>query len=172
MTPYLFPISHDAFLADVARLSARLDAGGWRPDYLVGIGRGGLVPAVHVSHRLNIPMLSVDYSSKVAGFAAELLGKIAAQSAAGARLLFIDDINDSGGTIADIRRLLGDRGCDAGNLRFAVLLNNIRSRESVDYRARDIDRDSDRRWFVFPWEAGAAREDILAEAASVPERLR
>jgi len=172
MTPDLFPITHDAFLADVATLSARLDLDAWRPDYLIGIGRGGLVPAVYVSHRLNIPMLSVDHSSKVPGFADELLGRVAAKSAAGAKLLVIDDINDSGGTIAHVRRLLGDHGCDAGNLRFAVLLNNIRSRQSVDYCARMIDRESDKRWFVFPWEAGAAREDILAESASVPERLR
>ncbi|PZU09428.1 MAG: phosphoribosyltransferase [Sphingobium sp.] len=170
--PDLFSISHDAFLADVTALSAVLAADSWRPDYLIGIGRGGLVPAVYVSHRLNLPMLSVDHSSKVPGFADELLGKVAAKSAAGAKLLIMDDINDSGGTIAHVRRLLGDHGYDARNLRFAVLLNNIRSRASVDYWAQTIDRDSDKRWFVFPWEAGAAKENIVAEAASVPERLR
>ena len=28
----------------------------WRPDYIVGITRGGLVPAVILSHMTNIPM--------------------------------------------------------------------------------------------------------------------
>jgi xanthine phosphoribosyltransferase len=169
--PDLFAISHDQFLADVEAVSAQVAAGGWTPDYLVGIGRGGLVPAVYVSHRLNLPMLSIDQSSKVPGFAEELLAKVAAKSAAGVRLLFIDDINDSGGTIAHVRRLLGDQGGDPGNLRFAVLMSNVRSRETVDYSARAIDRDVDKRWFIFPWEALAKEAAIVEEALSVPERL-
>ena len=28
----------------------------WRPDYIVGLTRGGLVPAVRISHLLDIPM--------------------------------------------------------------------------------------------------------------------
>jgi xanthine phosphoribosyltransferase len=169
--PDLFAISHDHFLADVQAVSAQVAAGDWTPDYLVGIGRGGLVPAVYVSHRLNLPMLSIDQSSKVPGFAEELLAKVAAKSAAGVRLLFIDDINDSGGTIAHVRRLLGDQGGDPGNLRFAVLMSNVRSRESVDYSARTIDREFDKRWFIFPWEALAEEAAIVEEARSVPERL-
>lgn len=29
---------------------------GWRPDYIVGITRGGLVPAVMLSHMIDVPM--------------------------------------------------------------------------------------------------------------------
>ena len=28
----------------------------WRPDYIIGITRGGLVPSVMLSHMTNIPM--------------------------------------------------------------------------------------------------------------------
>ena len=31
----------------------------WRPDYIIGITRGGLVPAVMLSHMTNIPMHSL-----------------------------------------------------------------------------------------------------------------
>ena len=31
----------------------------WKPDYIVGIGRGGLVPAVILSHILEVPMHSL-----------------------------------------------------------------------------------------------------------------
>jgi xanthine phosphoribosyltransferase len=34
-----------------------------------------------------------------------------------------------------------------------------------------IDRDVDKRWFVFPWEAVGKNETIVEEALSVPERL-
>jgi hypoxanthine phosphoribosyltransferase len=169
--PELYYISHEEFLSD-CRVSARmLVDGGWRPDFVVGIGRGGLVPAVYISHQLQTPMLSIDHSSKVPGFAEELLGKVAEKSAAGTKLLFVDDINDSGGTIDTIRRVLGEAGCDHGNLRFLVLLNNSRSKVVVDFWSRMIDRDSDKRWFVFPWEAVESKGAIVEEALSVPERL-
>lgn len=171
MSPDLYYIPYDAFLADVRTVAANVAGGDWQPDFVIGIGRGGLVPAVFISHQLNLPMLSVDHSSKVPGFADELLGKVAQKSAGGERLLFVDDINDSGGTIGYIRTLLAETGCDSGNLRFAVVMDNIRSRARVDYRAQTIDRDSDKRWFVFPWEAVGTSDTIVEEALSIPERL-
>ncbi|SDA35476.1 phosphoribosyltransferase [Sphingomonas sp. NFR15] len=171
MSPDLYYIPYEAFLADVRTVAASVSADDWRPDFVIGIGRGGLVPAVFISHQLNLPMLSVDHSSKVPGFADELLRKVAEKSAAGERLLFVDDINDSGGTIAYIRKLLAETGCDSGNLRFAVVLDNIRSQARVDYRAETIDRDQDKRWFVFPWEAVGMSATIVEEAMSVPERF-
>ena len=170
-TPQLHYIPHDDFLADVRSVAQAIDRDAWKPDFIVGIGRGGLVPAVYISHQLNLPMLSVDHSSKVPGFADELLGKVAEKSADGTKLLFIDDINDSGGTIDYVRRLLSESGCHDDNLRFAVLMNNARSKVSVEYWAQMIDRNEDKRWFVFPWEAVGQSDTILEEALSVPERL-
>ena len=169
--PQLHYLPYDGFLADVRKVSAAVAAGAWAPDYVVGIGRGGLVPAVYISHELGTPMLSVDHSSKVPGFAEELLHKVAEKSAAGVKLLFVDDINDSGGTIATIRRILADHGGEAGNLRFAVVMNNASSQAQVDYWAEMIDRASDKRWFVFPWEAVGMKEAIVAESQSIPERF-
>jgi len=169
--PELFPITNESFVADIKAVSDEIRAAGWQPDFVVGIGRGGLVPAVYISHRLDLPMLSIDHSSGESGFADELLGKVASKSAAGTRLLFVDDINDSGDTIAYIRDILGSRGCDENNLRFAVLLNNLRSKVAVDYWSQIIDRASDKRWFVFPWEAMAADDRLVEEAFFVPGRL-
>lgn len=169
--PQLDYIAYDDFLAMVHALSRQIDGSEWTPDFIVGIGRGGLVPAVYISHALDLPMLSIDHSSKVVGFADELLGKVAGKSKQGTRLLFIDDINDSGSTIVYIRKLLEANGCDGGNIRFAVLINNRRSQAVVDYDAQAINRDEDKRWFVFPWESVGARDTIVEEALSVPERL-
>jgi len=169
--PQLHYVSHEVFVADVRVVAAKVASDAWQPDYVIGIGRGGLVPAVYISHQLDLPMLSVDHSSKVPGFADELLGKVAEKSRDGTRLLVIDDINDSGGTIDYIRRLLAAVGCEAGNLRFAVLISNSRSKVSVDYWSRTIDRNEDKNWFVFPWEAMGTSDAIVEEARSVPERF-
>ncbi|MBH1998462.1 MAG: phosphoribosyltransferase domain-containing protein [Sphingomonadaceae bacterium] len=169
--PQLHYIAYDDFLADVRKVALKIDSEAWKPDFVIGIGRGGLVPAVYISHQLDLPMLSIDHSSKVHDFADELLAKVATKSAAGIRLLFVDDINDSGGTIVYIRQLLADNGCDPANLRFAVIINNSRSKAHVEYWTQTIDRAEDKRWFVFPWEAVASGGAIVAEAISVPERL-
>ena len=166
-TPELLYIKNDQFIADVSALASTLADGDWQPDFIVGIGRGGLVPAVFLSHATGIALLSVDHSSKVPTFGDELLIKLAAKTLAGTRLLIVDDINDSGRTLAYLRRKFLDAGGIAGNLRIAVLIDNIRSIERVDYRARSIDREEEPRWFVFPWEAMAEREDMLVEAAAV-----
>ncbi|MET1757053.1 phosphoribosyltransferase domain-containing protein [Novosphingobium sp. RD2P27] len=162
---------YEEFLAKVRLLACRIVESEWQPEFVIGVGRGGLVPGVYLSHQLQLPMLSIDHSSRVPGFADELLAKVAAMSAAGNRLLFVDDINDSGGTITTIRKLLHGSGCSDGNLRFAVLINNRGSKATVDYWADMIDRAEDKRWFVFPWEAVGRTDAIVDEAQSVPERL-
>ncbi len=169
--PILAPIDHAAFVADVEALAARIEADGWQPGFIVGIGRGGLAPGVYLSHRIGVPLLSVDHSSRVFGFADALLINLAGRSAGGERLLFVDDINDSGSTIRYMRDTLAAHGGDASNLRFATLIDNVRSTERVDYCARTIDRAEDKSWFVFPWEALAPQAVLIEDAAAMPERL-
>jgi len=169
--PELSPVSYADFVHDVIALADALDGDGWRPDHIVGIGRGGLVPGAYLSHRTGISLLSVDHSSGVPDFAEDLLAKLAAATQGGMRILMVDDINDSGKTINTLRSILVGHGGDASNLRVAVLVDNVRSSAQVDYRARTIDRAEDKRWFVFPWEAMADRATLIEEAEEVPERL-
>jgi uncharacterized protein len=163
--PELLYIDQAQFIADVRALTALINADAWQPDFIVGIGRGGLVPAVFLSHATGIALLSVDHSSKVPTFGDELLTRLAAKTVGGTKLLIVDDINDSGRTLAYLRKAIAAAGSTAENLRIAVLIDNIRSIQRVDYRARTIDREQESRWFVFPWEAMADSEAMLVNAA-------
>lgn len=169
--PQLVPVSYDQFVADVKAVAVNVQASGWQPDHIVGIGRGGLVPGAYLSHRTGISLLSVDYSAGVPGFADELLAKLAAHTCEGKRILLVDDINDSGKTITALRGAILGAGAEGQNLRVAVLINNSRSPAAVDYSARTIDRAIDKSWFVFPWEAMAPETTLVEEAQEVPERL-
>ena len=40
----------------VNKISYQMYKDNWRPDYIVGLTRGGLVPAVYMSHMLDITM--------------------------------------------------------------------------------------------------------------------
>lgn len=169
--PTFTPFEHEEFITAVRGLAAQIEDGDWRPDFIIGIGRGGLTPAVFLSHATGVPMLSVDVSAPVPEFNGELLAKLAERTRSGEKLLFVDDINDSGRTISALRGGLRTAGGDVGATRFAVLLDNVTSTERVEYGHRRIDRTTDKDWFVFPWEAMAPAASIADDAAEVPERI-
>jgi hypoxanthine phosphoribosyltransferase len=169
--PIFTLIPHEEFEAQVKAIAAALKASGWTPSFIIGIGRGGLAPAVYLSHATGLPMLSVDHSSKVEDFSDAPLIRLAARTREGERLLFVDDINDSGATIGKLRAALATAGAARDHVRFATLLDNKRSSEVVDYRAEVIDRDERKDWFVFPWEAVAPQSSLDSDAAEVPDRI-
>ena len=164
-------IPQDDFVAAIRTLADMLAKDDWKPDFIIGVGRGGLAPAVFLSHATGLPMLSVDYSSQVKDFADAPLEKLALRTRGGERLLFLDDINDSGRTIGHLREKLAGSGAAPESIRFATLIDNVSSMQRVEYRARTIDRTVTKDWFIFPWEAVAPDVAILADAAAVPERI-
>jgi hypoxanthine phosphoribosyltransferase len=168
--PAFTRIAHEDYVAQVLALAEQIRADTWQPSFIIGIGRGGLTPAVYLSHATGLPMLSVDHSSEVPDFADAPLVRLAARTRDGERLLFLDDINDTGGTLAKLRAALIEAGGVAGNIRFATLIDNTSSSQRVDYRARTIDRATIKDWFVFPWEAVAPQAALDLDAAEVPER--
>jgi hypoxanthine phosphoribosyltransferase len=165
------PITYDQFLADIENIAVQVEAGDWKPDFIVGIGRGGLAPGCFLSHRTGIPLLSIDHSSKVHFFAEALLVHLAVCTRAGERYLFVDDINDSGKTLAHMRHSIAVQKGNADNVRYAVMIDNKSSAERVDYASREIDRRTDKDWFVFPWESVAPQTTLQAEAVEDPDRL-
>jgi hypoxanthine phosphoribosyltransferase len=169
--PEFLYLPHERFLDEVEALARAVEADEWKPTFLIGIGRGGLVPAAFLSHRLGLPLLTVDHSTGDPGFGEELLEKLADKMRGGARLLIVDDINDSGRTINYLRAALEAKVAEPDPLRVAVLIHNVRSGARVEYHGSEIDRDEDKRWYVFPWEAVAPRASLLDDAAAVPERI-
>ena len=171
MTPTLTPFGHDEFVEAVHALASMLSSDDWGAQLLVGVGRGGLTPAVFLSHATGLPMVSIDFSTPIPEFNAALIEALAGRTRTGERLLFIEDINDSGRTIAAIRAQLRAAGAEMAGVRFAVLVDNMVSSERVDHAWRTIDRTVTKDWFVFPWEAVAPRAALLDDAAEVPERI-
>ncbi|RYD57755.1 MAG: phosphoribosyltransferase [Sphingomonadales bacterium] len=170
MTDIVFtPFTHEDMVTGVHAIAE--GAGEWNPTLLVGVGRGGLTPAVFLSHRMGLSMVSIDYSTKIAQFGDELVAVLAQRTRDGDRLLFVEDINDSGKTIGELRAALAAEGAVAGQIRFAVLMDNVQSSQRVEYGFRRIDRAVQKDWFVFPWEAMAPRAALTEDAMEVPERI-
>ena len=91
----------------VAKLCRDIVISGWRPDYIVGLTRGGLVPAVMISQYLEVPMhtLSVSLRDSDTGPESNLW---MAEDALGPRTRerIVEDPNDIGGILQAASSLL------------------------------------------------------------------
>jgi len=110
-------------------------------DVVVGISRGGLIPAVMISHRLKLPLLTMTVTLR------DNLARVQSlKIKKGEKALVVDDINDSGNTLTMISEFFKTRHIQAS---YAVLQNKLSSNFSVDYWGSLQDNDD---WINFPWE--------------------
>jgi hypoxanthine phosphoribosyltransferase len=129
----------------------------WTPDLVVGLTRGGLVPAVMLSHYFNVPMSPLHVSLRDAQVV-ESAVPLVEQARLCRNILIVDDINDSGNTLGQLRSLWKEEFADGADLwvnqvRIAVLVNNVRSSfQDIDYCGTEIDKLETPVWCVYPWE--------------------
>jgi hypoxanthine phosphoribosyltransferase len=157
----------------VIEMARQLVADKWMPDYIVGITRGGAIPAVLLSQYTGIPMRPLQVSLRDGGECVSDLGM--AEDAFGhliydpmcsgdgkKKILIVDDINDQGSTITWIKKDWPS-GCHPAderweneiwghNVRFATLTNNLSSKEDVDYSVWEVNKAEEDCWLVYPWE--------------------
>jgi xanthine phosphoribosyltransferase len=134
---------------------------------VVGLTRGGLVPANLISQYLGCRMETLKVSLRDDTECESNLWM--AEDAFGhemerpKRILIVDDINDTGATLNYIREDWPS-GCFpdnprwtevwGSNVRVAVLVDNESSKSEipVSYSAVDLNKAEQDSWIVFPWE--------------------
>jgi len=153
----------------------------WRPDYIVGITRGGNIPATILSNMLGVrcEALKVSLRDDEQGpesnlwMAEDAFGYNYPEETGvtGARwdtkqrknILIVDDINDTGATFNWIKEdwmssCLPDEdnawsAVWENNVRFATLTNNDASNfDGVRYTCHEINKSEEDVWLVYPWE--------------------
>ena len=160
----------------VGKICRELATGTWRPDYIVGITRGGLIPAVMISQYFNIPLhtLNVSLRDGEVGpesnlwMAEDALGPLSKERTVNddttfKNILIVDDINDQGTTLNWIMQDWPS-GCFSddpaweevwnNNVKFAVLVDNLSSKCNVkmDYIGIEVNKAENDVWIDFPWE--------------------
>jgi hypoxanthine phosphoribosyltransferase len=143
---YYTPKQINSYILNISR---QMFKDNFRPNYIVGLARGGLVPAIKLSHYLDIPMYALNKDESNLWMADDALE--------GKEILVIDDINDTGATLAQLKydwsRNTGDWESVFGfNVKFAVLIDNESSEQAVDYYGYSINKVENPEWCVFPWE--------------------
>jgi len=140
----------------------------WRPDYVVGITRGGLPLAVRISSLLDCRMETLKVKLRDNEPNEECESNLwMAEDAFGyekppKKILIVDDINDTGATFNWIMKdwqsscLPGDDKWQSvwnNNVRFATMCEKTHTNfSSVNYVWEEIDTSESDTWMVFPWE--------------------
>ncbi len=130
---------------DARRLAEKLS--GKEPwEGMVAITRGGMVPALLIARALDIRVIDTlglaSYEGRVPGDVEILKAPERAAVSDGRNWLVIDDLVDTGGTIAMVRRLLS-------RAHVAAIYAKPAGRSAVDTYLEEVAQDT---WIVFPWE--------------------
>lgn len=144
LTWTLFPVA-------VRELAERVVASGFVPEVVVAVARGGLVPGGAMAYALGtkgVGTLNVEFYTDIGKTLDDprvLPPLMDTSELPGSRVLVVDDVADSGRTLALVMDMLARQGAEA---RSAVLYTKPRSIITPDYSWRDTDR-----WITFPWSA-------------------
>jgi len=146
-------ISNETISEVVDYLATQLSKSGVKYDYVVGVGRGGLIPATMFAYKLHVPILSYSLKSYDGQEQAKSGDECFYQTVEFDRLLgkdlnilVVDDICDSGNTFELIK------GIDKPNVNIETYLAIFAKKSSIsipDYIGLISEENI---WLNFPWE--------------------
>ncbi|MDO5066171.1 MAG: phosphoribosyltransferase [Propionibacteriaceae bacterium] len=130
-------------------LAQQVHDSGFKPSVVIAIARGGMIPAGVLTYRLGIKLtdaINVEFYTDVEQTLPDpvlLAPMLDTESIAGRQLLVVDDVADSGRTLALVVKLLRGFGAD---VRSAVLYTKPSTIVEPDFCWKRTDQ-----WIVFPW---------------------
>lgn len=157
-----FPVSWDQFHRDARALAWRLNSAG--PFHtVVGVTRGGLVPAAIVARELGIRVVE---TVSVASYDYDKQGQVTVLKAVapdivardgGKGVLIVDDLVDTGATAKVVREILP-------KAHFATVYAKPSGRPLVDTFVTEVSQDT---WIYLPWDMDLQFAAPIRERAQV-----
>ncbi|OZD57254.1 phosphoribosyltransferase [Rhodococcus sp. 06-1460-1B] len=130
-------------------LTKKIVGDGFVPDIVIAIARGGLIPAGAISYAMGVKAagtLNVEFYSDIEETLPDpvvLEPLLDTDAIVGKKLLVVDDVADSGRTLALVIDLLK---AHTAEVRSAVIYTKPRTIVQPDYSWRETDK-----WINFPW---------------------
>lgn len=122
-------------------------------DFVVGISRGGLIPAVYLSHRLGVPLRVFDPHTTTAGFENSFIEEAPAERQC--VMLFVDDIFDRFNTMRTVIQNFNSFALSTQNMYLAALVSHLSHKEMAAMHPEDrifFAEKTNGEWIHFPYE--------------------
>ncbi|MDO5746304.1 MAG: phosphoribosyltransferase [Actinomycetaceae bacterium] len=145
----------------IRELAVQIVDSGWTPDLVVAVARGGLLPAGALAYAMGlkaIGTMNVEFYTDIAETLPEpvLIPPLMDPSALeGKKVLVVDDVADSGKTLALVMKMIREQGVpgigdqkaiNVSEARSACIYHKSRSIIEPDYVWKKTDK-----WINFPW---------------------
>lgn len=142
------------YIADIAKKikERKIDI-----DLIIGISRGGLVPARFLSDFLLIPDIKIVSAGFYLGpkqrMERPVIYSPITESLHNKTILLVDDVADTGETIIEVEKHLKEKG--AKKIYIAVIYIKPWNKARIDFYVRETTA-----WIIFPWERVETAEQI------------
>lgn len=143
-------VSWEKTYSMLMKLAHKINADGFQPDLIVGVCRGGWLPARVLSDLLGIPRLASVTVESYSGVAERWKRRPSITQplfvhVEGKSMLVVDDVADTGKSLRLVKSHLTKSG--AKEIKLATLYHKPWSITRPDYFEKKT-----RRWIIFPWE--------------------
>lgn len=146
---------------DLSEITRQIHVSGFKPDVVIGPGRGAYVMGVMLSHYFEVPFHGFEWQTRDHDMIKEstrletILSKYSSED-----ILMVDDINDSGQTLTDIKSVVDkfDREENKNlfalheGIKYATLFDKESSSFGDVSFTGNIVTPEEEKWVVFPYE--------------------
>nr|WP_076389607.1 phosphoribosyltransferase [Vaginimicrobium propionicum] len=144
-------LTWEIFGTAIRTLAKQIADSDFTPEVILGIARGGLIPAGGLTYALDVKLtdaINVEFYTDIAKTLPDpvlLAPMLDVDAIKGKKLLVVDDVVDSGRTLALVLQLLAEAGAD---VKSAVIYAKPTTVIEPDYVWKRTER-----WIAFPWSA-------------------
>lgn len=163
-------VSWNRFYGLCGILHRRIRKSGFEPDFIVGIARGGYMPARVLADffgLMDLAAVKIEHYHGLRRSRQAIVRHPLVEDITGRRVLVVDDVSDSGDTFDVLFRHLRGSG-EPAELRTAVLHHKQTSSYAPDFHARRIIKW---RWIIYPWAVAEDLRVLLADMTPRPQTV-
>lgn len=138
----------DDLNVDLKSIIKEIETVSYSPELVLSINRGGCIPGIYLSHYFKVPhkVINIQLRDGDGNIEVDLNKKYLTNKK---RILVVDDINDTGKTFEEIKKITTKIDCE---IKLCALIDNVQSTQKIDFRGKSINKSTDPLWYIFPWE--------------------
>ncbi len=136
----------------------KIQSDGYKPDIIIGVSRGGLVPSRILSDLLEtktLAFIQIEYYDGINQTKREpILKQCLTTDLTNKKTLLVDDISDSGSSLILAKKHLQKQG--AKEIKISTIYAKPTTTTKPDYHEKQTSS-----WVVFPWDAKETIREII-----------